>query len=471
MTDRALFIGRSLQTVAVVMVAAVLLASPALWNGFPLLYWDSYDYMGVPFGAKMPMFRAASYVVITVFGALAGSLWVPVAIQCVMIAWFLHEALEVFLPWPARWTLIPATAGLAALTALPWFASQLMADCFTGPLVLGVAALAFGGERLNRWRRVAMAVGLGVAVTVHTSHVALVGGLLIVFGVLRLLATRGVLNWMTPRLPLPLLSFVLGISLAASANWAVTGQVFISQSTDILMLARLVQDGIAKRYLAVACAEGKPFRLCPYLAELPDNANQFLWTPGPFYKLGGWSPEMQKEARSILIGSLFAFPLDHLASAWELSREQFLQVQTGDGVVKLDTIHADGDVAKDPFMPKVIGRYYQEDLPEYWESRQRQNIDFGVINTWHVPLAYGGYVAVFAAFVLGWRRRDRVSTGLALTVILALLGNAFICGALSNPNKRYQARIAWTAIFATAVAGARVRTRDEVRCIGQDMPL
>jgi hypothetical protein len=454
-----------------IVIAALLLAAPALWNGFPLLYWDSYDYMGIPFGAKMPMFRAASYTVITVFGALAGSLWVPIALQCLLAAWYLHEFAAVFLPWPAWRTLPVLTVLIALLTAQPWFTSQLMADGFTAPMLLGVAALTFGLGRLKPWRAGALIVALVPAVAVHTSHVGLLAGLILVFAAVRLAGRFGYLRWLAPAVLPVCLVLTGGVGLAATANWAVTGRVFVSQTANILLLARMVQDGIAKRYLADACGRGEPFRLCPYLADLPNNANQFLWTPGPFYKAGGWTPEMDEEARAIIRGSLAAYPLVHVESALRLTIEQLFQVRTGDGVVKLDTIHADGDVKKDPFMPKIIGKYYPRDFAAYWPSRQRQNIDFTAINSVQVTLAYAGYAGGLAALVLAWRRRDRLGAGLAGMAVLAILGNAFICGALSNPNHRYQARIAWTAVAAVAVVLIRARERDDVRCVGENMPL
>lgn len=444
-------------TAAALLVSALLFAAPAIWNGYPLLYWDSYDYIGVPWGARLPVFRAASYCIITMFGTLFGTLWVAVALQCLLVAWIVHESMAVFLPWPPRWTLPVASLGIVVFTAEPWFTSQLMADGFTAPLVLGLAALAFDRGRLGRVRRVALVLVLAVAVTVHTSHIALVAGLVIAFAVLRLAAMAGILRWLAPR-PLAAAGVLgLGVVLAAGSNWAVTGRVFVSQTTDILMLARMMQDGIAKRYLAEACARGEPLLLCPHQAALPDNANQFLWTPGPFYKIGGWSREVAAEARAILRGSLRDYPLDHLRSAWALTVEQLFQVHTGDGVIKLDTIHSDGNVAKDPFMPRIIARYYPGDLHDYWRSRQRRNFGFEWINTMQTPIALGGYASVLLVLAYGVARRRRLEAGLALTIVLAILGNAFVCGALSNPNNRYQARIAWTAAFVSVIALVRVR--------------
>jgi hypothetical protein len=41
---------------------------------------------------------------------------------------------------------------------------------------------------------------------------------------------------------------------------------------------------------------------------------------------------------------------------------------------------------------------------------------------------------------------------LAAVVTFALLANAFVCGALSNPHDRYGARMVWLATFTVAMA-------------------
>jgi hypothetical protein len=46
---------------------------------------------------------------------------------------------------------------------------------------------------------------------------------------------------------------------------------------------------------------------------------------------------------------------------------------------------------------------------------------------------------------------------------LSLLGNAYVCGALSNPNDRYQSRIAWLAVLALVIAFGRWRRGDRPR--------
>ena len=59
--------------------------------------------------------------------------------------------------------------------------------------------------------------------------------------------------------------------------------------------------------------------------------------------------------------------------------------------------------------------------------------------------------------LLAWRREAVADLGeLAAAAALALLANAFVCGALSNPHDRYGARMVWLAALAVMVASARL---------------
>ena len=52
-----------------------------------------------------------------------------------------------------------------------------------------------------------------------------------------------------------------------------------------------------------------------------------------------------------------------------------------------------------------------------------------------------------------WRRRLPATIGeFGAVCAVALLGNAFVCGALANPHDRYGARMVWLAALAVMVA-------------------
>jgi len=453
-------VGGALLRAAVIPVAAFLLALPAVWNGYPLLFWDSADYMAMPFTGVVPPWRVASYVLLTLPAVATGTLWATIVFQCLLVAYILHEVLAALAPIsvPARRVLLPVVLALVVLTGLPWFTSQVMADALAGPLVLGLATLAFApSERLGRLREGTLALALVPAVAVHTTHVALACGFVLVGLGLAGLARLGVWRWLSVRVAPLVAVAVLGCALAGGMNAWVSGSFYISQSNGPLMLARIVQSGVAKTYLDAVCPSQPALRMCGIKDRLPRSANFFLWG-GPFHNLGGFGPEMEAEAAMIVRDSLRRFPIQHLREAVALTLEQLTLVATGDGLIPLDTIHTWQTVENAPFMPRIIGAYYPGDLAAYQQSRQRRTpaFDFTGINAVHVPLAYAGYAVILMVLVIGFARRDRGIAGLALFTLLGVLANAFVCGALSNPLDRYQSRIVWIMVVAAGLGAPLV---------------
>jgi hypothetical protein len=90
--------------------------------------------------------------------------------------------------------------------------------------------------------------------------------------------------------------------------------------------------------------------------------------------------------------------------------------------------------------------------------QQRGQIRFHNVNLMDVPFASFALAGLALMFVVAIGRKRRRSTVLLGYVMIALLGNAFICGALSNPHARYQARIMWIVPFALVLVAADWRT-------------
>ena len=73
-----------------------------------------------------------------------------------------------------------------------------------------------------------------------------------------------------------------------------------------------------------------------------------------------------------------------------------------------------------------------------------------------MPAALASMLLAAMVFSRGLlRRRFDDLTLLAGTVTLAVLGNAFICAAISGPHDRYGARMAWVATFTVLIAAVR----------------
>jgi hypothetical protein len=182
-------------------------------------------------------------------------------------------------------------------------------------------------------------------------------------------------------------------------------------------------------------------KLCPYRDALPATGDKFLWGRSMFDHLGRFDG-LGGEMRHIVLASLADYPGQHLTAALASMLKQLTMVATGEGVHS-DIMHTH----------KIIERYVPHQTPFMQTSRQhRGELSFASVNRIHVSVAYGSMlmIAAFLGYAL-WRRKVDDFALLTGTVALAILGNAFVCGALSGPHDRYGARIVWIATFAVLI--------------------
>ena len=79
--------------------------------------------------------------------------------------------------------------------------------------------------------------------------------------------------------------------------------------------------------------------------------------------------------------------------------------------------------------------------------------DFNFFDGWIVVV---GAIACLTVAAAATRRRDWMILQFMGVVATGILANAFVCGALSSGDGRYQARIVWLIPFAAIVGAARV---------------
>ena len=100
----------------------------------------------------------------------------------------------------------------------------------------------------------------------------------------------------------------------------------------------------------------------------------------------------------------------------------------------------------DPRLLDARGAGAYVDAAGRGSDQQHGGLDFTALNRVHVPVALLSFV-LLPLLLLAGRKRPELGplTMLAATVLLALLVNAVVCGALSNPHNRYGARLIWLA--------------------------
>lgn len=430
----------------VVALAAFCFLLPALWNGYPLFFYDSIDYIDSSFTWRPEIWRTLPYSLFLAGTHFGVSPWLSVIAQALLAAWLVWEFARAFAPARPLRVMAFATSLIAVGTGLPWFASQIMPDVFTGLMVIGLLLLAYA--RTGRLRLALIGAVTVMAVSAHASHFATAAA---VWCALALLARRG--RGVRPRLIAPLAAVVLGILATPVSHYAVAGEFYVSRSAPIMLLARLIRDGEAQAYLKEACPQAG-YRLCPYVDELKpgwNGANDFLWGWGsPINRIEGWKHwrSFGREARTIALETVKARPVENLAAGLRAWGQQLAVFGTGSGLGR--------DIWNAAPLLDVLKQRFPRDFHAYTSARQYAGIELGPVSVFHRIVLAGFMLAALELAVT--RRRNGLGRMLAV-VILALLVNAAVAGIISNPDDRYQARLAWVLVPAVVCVLAHRRLR------------
>ncbi|MCA1375927.1 MULTISPECIES: hypothetical protein [unclassified Bradyrhizobium] len=421
------------------MALPLLMIAPAVWNGYPLLQWDTGGYLARWYEGYLVPSRSTVFGLYLHYGEGFG-FWINLAAQSLATLWLLQLTLRV-LSLMQTFRFVAISLSLMLSTALPWLASMLLTDIFAGLAVLSLFLLVVGANRTSAIEKISLFVFTAFAAATHSATL----------GVLLGLCAAG---WMArpflgARLPLAgllqaSLTIVAGGLMLVSANYALSGKLAWTPGGYGVAFGRMMQDGIVAQYLNDRCPRER-YKLCPYRNELPASADEFLWGKSVFNTLGRFAG-MNEEMGTIVVQSLKDYPSWQAGAALRAMGQQLLHVATGEGT--------NGWI---PHTRGIIERYIPAQAAAMRAARQQNwGVNFDVVNWLHVPVALASMLALLALLghALARRRLDDL-TLLAGTVTLALLGNAFICGVISGPHDRYGARMVWVATFVVLLAVGR----------------
>jgi hypothetical protein len=440
---------------AAAAAATLLLLAPALWNGFPLLEYDSGGYLARCFEGTLEVSRS------TVYGFFLAALarpdfWPAIAVQAALTVWIVALMLRAHGLGAQPVVLLGTVAVLAVATTLPWIASILLTDIFAGLGVLALYLMTLRGEMLAGWERAGLVVLTAFAAASHGATLAVLLALLALAIIVTMFNRK-----LVPRAGLSrgIAALVLTPLMLLTANYAVAGRLAWTPGGIALPFGRMLQDGIVARYLADHCPDPR-LKLCAHRHELPTDADEFFWGESVFDRLGRFQG-LDDEMRTIVLESLRAYPLWQIEAAASAAGRQLMKVKTGEGV--LDQVwHTYNMIER--FMPSM--------LPAMRAARQQKGeLDFTAINELHVPIALASMLLLIATIVLASKQPRFADLGpLAATVALGILANAGVCGVLANPHDRYGVRLVWLATFVVVLALARAFRREAALTLATAQP-
>ena len=416
-------------------MATALLLWVAAYNGYPTVYPDTggYLYTGAFFIA-VPPFRAPGYAIFTRLTGLGASAWFIVAMQAIIVVIVLCETCKYAIGGDSRFRdhcLLAIVSVLAALTSLPWIASELMPDVFAGLVFLSAFLLAFN-KGLPLLEQIGLAAILAISVSAHMSLLP-IGALFVVA-----LAIARFAGWQVPGAPpaKSMLAWLL-VPVAAAGLWTATlnretGLGFrLSASGNEFLLARLFADGLATNYLRENCPK-EPFVACRHLADLPTTQAEFLF----------WSPVRSDmaahgdEIAEVVRGTIISHPIRFMASSVKDTFIQLAEFRTGDEI-RASNLHAPNSNAA------VIQQVLPRDLRAFSNSRQAGGRMNPVTKAAAIIDTVVFCLSVLACVLLARTKRAGRVNQLFYWALVFLVINAGICGSLVGAYDRYQSRVAW----------------------------
>lgn len=424
-----------------IVLSTLLLIAPALWNGFPLLEYDTGGYLARWYEGTLLINRPLIYGLLLTANA-PFAFWPVVVLQSLLTFWIIAVVLRTHGYGGRPMLVFGIIAVLSVVSTLPWITAILLTDIYCGLAILAFYMLLARSELLTRFERYAFIVLIACACASHSATLA----------VMILLSAASIVLTLFDRRRLPrlrvaqgVMAIALGVVIVLGTNFMLVKRLTWTPGGFAMYFGRMLQAGIVTKYLDRHCPD-PAIKLCAIKDRLPDNADDWFWANKDFDNLGrfaGMSAEMEKVA----LGSAAAFPLDVLRTTIAATAEQLVAVRTGEGVV--NWIWHTYFIVKD-HTPQLNDAM--------WAARQQKGeISFTAINAVHYPVALIAMAFLPIILIMGWTGRlPRAFGDLACVCILALLANAFVCGGLANPHDRYGARVVWIAVFTAGLALVRL---------------
>ena len=241
---------------AAILAAALMMAWPAFYNGYPLLYPDSMTYLedGRVVARAVFLHQLSGYYGMRSFLYSMAILplhqnvtpWPVVAFQALLTAWVLWLVVRSLLRRNTEAYYLALVAALSIGTSLSWYASLVMPDILGPVLYLCAFLLVFARGSLSPWERVGLLAIAWWGAASHFTHMILAAGLCILLAPGRIVWRR-MANWDWQERVRGLGEVAAMVALAAVAQLALHGYLYGKPSLDgerpPFLTARVIADG------------------------------------------------------------------------------------------------------------------------------------------------------------------------------------------------------------------------------------
>ncbi len=433
-----------------VVLGAVFLSWPAIYNGYPLMYWDGVEYLAVGHKIAGALFLhrlSPTYGARSVFYSLAiypfhwgAAPWLVVAMQCLLVAWVLWLVVRSIAASYAETGYICLMLLLTLLTSVGWYTSFVMPDILAPVLCLAIYLLVYAGDSLSRVERIALSLIAWWCITAHGSHLLLAASLCL------LLAAATFLEQMLDRRKCraedfrAVGQFALIVIAAVVSQLAFYGFLYGKPSLTgphpPFLMARVITDGPGRWYLKQHCPQ-EHWVICDDMSSISTDSATLLFDPTDSWSSSTESVQLRMEAEEVplVLAILRTYPRQEFLRAAANFRHQL-------GLFDLYGFSVDEtltELAKNLSPQLVSGYLGSRQARDALPLRSLSQVE------WWVVIASLAIIARPAPFFV--RQPSRRLAGLCLLIAATIFGNACITGVISKPDPRFQCRVIWLVPF------------------------
>jgi hypothetical protein len=408
-------------------------------------------------GARSPIWGLFFFLCERLGHAVGVGLWMLVWAQCWIAAWIIAVLARAMAPRAPVRTYWSAAVLLALGSSLPFYAAFAMPDVFAGFDLLCLVLLALYRERLSRAEQIGVWSLMAFGVAAHPAN-----GLTLLCAAagFALLAALG-------RQPLrPLLKpggLIACALITAAAATAGAGALYqartgVRQGAPPFLMAKVLQDGPGRAYLLAHCPGGAAPTLCRFASRPLTSAEDFLWS---------WAPrvgvamvvdprivvELKREEPAFVLHAVAEHPgleLRAAAAGWAEQMVLFPTIEPLHNPAEFLTFRWWVNTSIWTLLP---GHEICARQPGLCQPRLPQPL-INALDRLVLMLSLAGLAfAALSPRMKGSVRaiapdrhaQIRRAGEAAALIALGVLANAAVCGALSGPYPRYEARLIWTA--------------------------
>jgi hypothetical protein len=332
------------------------------------------------------------------------------------------------------WPVVAGAAILTVATPVSYFASYMMPDIYAALSILALGCLVSFWRTLSGFERGFWVLFIFAGCIFHSATLLIVAGLVLMSALSRLLGAP--ISW--HGIGTSALAVAAAISSEVAYSQLVKHETGHAPVRPPFVTARLIADGPGYAYLKRHCPKSD-FVLCRHLESLPLESDTLLWgshrgaglflllPPDERRKL---AREQTRFAMSVLADRPVEVIRSSLAASWRQLR-----------MIGLGEFNYDPKLRRDLallLVPREL-RISQSTAAYAGRMPVRPTQMLSKIALVLAVLSIG-----IGSVSYRWKRKAWPPETAFITMIVAgLLLNAIVCGALSTPHERYQARVIW----------------------------